>query len=211
VFVGEQMTEPGRETIDRVRRDTPIASTRSLPRWEHEARARTRSAIRRFGIPLTGLLERDATESDTRLLVTDFLCDALGFDKYEDLTTEYQVKGEFAGYGVRVDRQLVAFVEVKRCTQKLDMRHLRRVQMHAVREGVEWICLTNGRVWQVYHLTGGLPLIVDLVLEVDLLGEDTLVQNADQLFHLTKEALRRRLLDGLWMDLRARLSRTEAL
>jgi hypothetical protein len=40
------------------------------------------------------LADRDANEGDTRLLVTDFLCDGLGFDKYSDLTTEYQVKGE---------------------------------------------------------------------------------------------------------------------
>ena len=202
------MTELSPETIEWVRRDTP---TRSLPKWEHEARASTRSAIRRFSKPLADLLERDANESDTRLLVTDFICEALGFDKYEDLTTEYQVKGEFAGYGVRIDRQLVAFIEVKRCTQKLDMRHLRQVQMYAVDEGVEWICLTNGQVWQVYHLTGGLPLIVDLPLEVDLLGDDTLEQKADGLFHLTKEALKRRLLDDLWMALRERLSRAEPL
>ena len=30
------------------------------------------------------------------MLITDFLCDGLGYDKYVDLTTEYQVKGEFA-------------------------------------------------------------------------------------------------------------------
>jgi hypothetical protein len=105
---------------------------------------------------------------------------------------------EFADYGVRIDRQLVAFIEVKRCTQKLNMRHLRQVQMYAVNEGVEWIVLTNGQVWQVYHLTGGLPLIVDLALEVDLLSEDPLGQKADGMFHLTKEALKRRLLDDLW-------------
>jgi hypothetical protein len=49
--------------------------------------------------------------------VTDFLCDGLGFDKYEDLTCEYQVKGDFADYGIRIDKQMIAFVEVKRCTQ----------------------------------------------------------------------------------------------
>ena len=154
--------------------------------------------MRRFGRPLADLLERDANEGDTRLLVTDFLREGLGFDKHEDLTTECQVKGEFAGYGVRIDRRLVAFVEVKRCTQKLAMRHLRRVQMYAVSEGVEWIILTNGQVWQVYHLTGGLPLIIDPVLEVDLLSDDPLAQKADGLFHLSKEALKRRLLDDLW-------------
>jgi hypothetical protein len=78
------------------------------------------------------------------------------------------------------------------------MRHLRQVQMYAVNEGVEWIILTNGQVWQVYHLTGGLPLIIDLALEVDLLSGDPLAHKADRLFHLTKEALKRRLLDDLW-------------
>jgi hypothetical protein len=34
------------------------------------------------------LIARNANEGDTRLLVTDFLCDGLGYDKYEDLTTE---------------------------------------------------------------------------------------------------------------------------
>ena len=42
------------------------------------------------------LIARDANEGDTRLLVTDFLCDGLGYNKYEDLATEYQVE-EFPG------------------------------------------------------------------------------------------------------------------
>jgi predicted type IV restriction endonuclease len=147
---------------------------------------------------LLDLVERDANEGDTRLLVTDFLCDGLGFDKYEDLTTEYQVKGEFADYGIRIEKQLIAFIEVKRCTQKLGARHLRQVQMYAVNEGVEWMILTNGQVWQVWHLTGGLPVVVDLALEVDLLGEGTIAQKVDSLFHLSKDAIRRRLLDELW-------------
>lgn len=173
------------------------AAARNVPKWEQDARARIRTAVRRFAKPLNDLLERDANEGDTRLLVTDFLCEGLGFDKYEDLTTEYQVKGEFADYGIRVDKQLVAFIEVKRCTQKLGAKHLRQVQSYAVNEGVEWMILTNGQTWQVYHLTGGLPVVVDVALEVDLLT-GTPAQRADGLFYLSKEALKRRLLDDLW-------------
>jgi predicted type IV restriction endonuclease len=112
---------------------------RDAPKWETEARDRLRAAIRRFSRPLADLVARDANEGDTRLLVTDFLCDGLGFDKYADLTTEYQVKGEFADYGVRIDRDLVAFIEVKRVATKLSTRHLRQVEMYAVNEGVEWV------------------------------------------------------------------------
>jgi predicted type IV restriction endonuclease len=182
--------------VSRARATAPNA--RSAPKWEQDARARMRAAVRRFSKPLNDLLERDANEGDTRFLVTDFLCEGMGFDKFEDLTTEYQVKGEFADYGMRIDKQLIAFIEVKRCTQKLGVKHLRQVQSYAVNEGVEWMVLTNGQVWQVYHLTGGLPVIVDLALEVDLLADRSSIQKADALFYLSKEALRRRLLDDLW-------------
>lgn len=149
----------------------PRDAKRSAPKWETSARERVRTTVRRFHKPLNDLVERDANEGNTRLLVTDFLCDGLGFDKYEDLTTEYQVKGDFADYGIRIEKQLIAFIEVKRCTQKLGLRQLRQVQMYAVNEGVEWMILTNGQVWQVWHLTGGLPVAVDLALEIDLLSD----------------------------------------
>jgi hypothetical protein len=43
--------------------------------------------------------------------------------------------------------------------------------MYAVNEGVEWMILTNGQVWQVWHLTAGLPVVLDIALEVDILGD----------------------------------------
>lgn len=193
--VAGEASKPLVQTVDTRQ---PRDAKRSAPKWETGARERVRTAVRRFHKPLNDLVERDANEGDTRLLVTDFLCDGLGFDKYEDLTTEYQVKGEFADYGIRIDKQLIAFIEVKRCTQKLGIRQLRQVQMYAVNEGVEWMILTNGQVWQVWHLTGGLPVVVDLALEVDLLGDAAAAQKADALFHLSKDAIKRRLLDELW-------------
>ena len=62
---------------------------------------------------------------------------------------------------------------------------------------------TSGVVWQVYHITGGLPIVVDLALEVDLFGEEPLAQKANQLYYLTKESLKRRQIDTLWQAKRA--------
>ncbi len=179
------------------------SALRAAPKWETEARDRLKTAVRRFSKPLADLAARDANEGDTRLLVTDFLCDALGFDKYADLTTEYQVKGEFADYGVRIERELIAFIEVKRIATKLATKHLRQVEMYAVNEGVEWVILTNGAVWQVYHLTGGLPVAIDLALRVDLLADESLSRKVNQLFYLTRESLKRRQIDELWRAKRA--------
>ena len=175
----------------------------AVPKWETVARERMRAAIKKFSKPLADLVARDANEGDTRLLVTDMLCDGFGFDKYAELTTEYRVKGEFADYGIRLDKDLIAFLEVKRVATKLAAKHLRQVETYAVNEGVEWVILTSGVVWQVYHITGGLPIVVDLALEVDLLGEDTLAQKANQLYYLTKESLKRRQIDALWQAKRA--------
>lgn len=181
---------------------TKKAST-SGPKWELAARERMKTAIKKFSKPLTDLVARDANEGDTRLLVTDMLCEGFGFDKYSELTTEYRVKGEFADYGIRIDKDLIAFLEVKRVATRLAAKHLRQVESYAINEGVEWVILTSGVVWQVYHITGGLPIIVDLALEVDLLGEDTLAQKANQLYYLSKESLKRRQMDALWQAKRA--------
>jgi predicted type IV restriction endonuclease len=178
----------------------PSAAT---PKWETAARERMRGAIKKFNKPLADLVARDANEGDTRLLVTDMLCEGFGFDKYAELTTEYRVKGEFADYGIRLDKDLIAFLEVKRVATKLAAKHLRQVESYAVNEGVEWVILTSGVVWQVYHITGGLPIVVDLALEVDLFDEDTVAQKANLLYYLTKESLKRRQIDTLWQAKRA--------
>ena len=178
-------------------------SSNSAPKWETAARERMRAAIKKFSKPLTDLVARDANEGDTRLLVTDMLCEGFGFDKYSDLTTEYRVKGEFADYGIRIDKDLIAFLEVKRVATRLAAKHLRQVESYAINEGVEWVILTSGVVWQVYHITGGLPIIVDLALEVDLLGEDSLAQKANQLYYLSKESMKRRQMDALWQAKKA--------
>src|SRR3954462_6387928 len=82
-------------------------SQAAAPKWEIAARERMKGAIKRFSKPLADLVARDANEGDTRLLVTDMLCDGFGFDKYSELTTEYRVKGEFADYGIRLDKELI--------------------------------------------------------------------------------------------------------
>ena len=172
----------------------------SAPKWEQDARESIKSAIRRFSKPLQEIVSRDANEGDTRLLVTDFLCAGLGYDKFEDLTTEFAVRGEFADYGIRIDKQLAAFVEVKRAAQKLNARHLRQVETYAVKEGLEWIVLTNGQTWQAYHVYAqtGQQVATHLALEVDILGDSPLNKKVDSLFFLHRDALKRGLIDELW-------------
>ena len=181
----------------------PARQASAGPKWEVEARDRVKAGIRKFAKPLNDLIARDANEGDTRMLVNRMLTDVLGYDEFNDLTTEYAVKGEFADYGIRIDRDLVAFVEVKRVATTLGSKHLRQAEMYAVNEGVEWIILTNGADWRAYHLSAGLPVEIDLALDVNLVGDEPLGQKAAQLFYLTRESLKRRQIDEVWKAKRA--------
>ena len=109
------------------------------------------------------------------------------------------VRGEFADYALRIDGQLAAMIEVKRIATALAAKHLRQVEMYGVNEGVEWLVLTNGPVWQVYRLVPGMPVSVDLVLKVDLLAEgESLAKKADKLVHLHKAFMQHGTLADLW-------------
>jgi hypothetical protein len=44
----------------------------------------------------------------------------------------------------------------------------------------------------------GLPVVLDLALEVDLLGDGGPTQKADGLFPLSKEGFKHRVIDELW-------------
>jgi len=74
-----------------------------------------------------------------------------GYDKYEDLTTEYMIKGEFADYGIRIDKQIIAFVEVKRHDGNSDeapaagrdVRRERRRRVDHAHERSRGTCITS--------------------------------------------------------------------
>ncbi|MBI5948924.1 MAG: type I restriction enzyme HsdR N-terminal domain-containing protein [Chloroflexi bacterium] len=190
----------------------------TVPKWETDARERIKAELRQAGKILPALIEGDAVEANTRVFVHKFLCDGLGFDPFADLTGEYQVKGEFADYGVRIDKQLVAFVEIKRVTTKLAEKHLAQVKAYAINEGVEWAILTNGQHWQVYHLepknaaaiVGGPLVDVTLTIEVDLLGDETPSKKTDKLLLITKDSWRKHQIDELWKARRATSPRSLA-
>lgn len=173
------------------------------PKWESAAKDRIKSGLTKVAKPIEGLRSRDAVEADTRLLVTDVLCDLLGYDKYEDLTAEYQVKGEFADYGVRIEKQLVAFVEIKRVSQKLNATHLRQVENYALKNGVSWAILTNAQHWQVYHVEAvtGEQSELALVVEVDLLDAAVRAnEKVERLFLFSREGIQRGRLDNFWRE-----------
>jgi len=54
---------------------------------------RARTNLRKFQRILESARKRDVNESDTSVIVKDMLSDLLGYDKYEEVTTELAIRG----------------------------------------------------------------------------------------------------------------------
>jgi predicted type IV restriction endonuclease len=178
-----------------------MVENKALSKWELAVRDRISQKLKSFQKSTQTLIDQDAVEANTRLLVTDFLCYALGFDKYSDLDAELNVSGDFADYGIRINGQLVAIVEVKRIKQTLNATHLRQAESYALREGVQWIFLTNGQIWQIYHVDPKKNEKADrqLVLSVDLLDPSSRSpKKIDALVYFSKEFISKGKVDELW-------------
>lgn len=175
------------------------ANGNSRPQWSVRTKDRLKSVVKQQTKSLHKLLEDDANESKVRLVVNEILMKGLGYDDLDDLDTEYISRGEFVDYGIRIDRQLVAFVEVKRSSTKLGIKHLRQVEHYAMNEGVEWLWLTNGHHWQVWHIEDQTPIQAELVFEVDFLDREELMpRKIGKFFYLTKESMKREEICDFW-------------
>jgi hypothetical protein len=144
--------------------------------------------------------QRDVSEADTVTLVKDILADIFGFDKYAELTSEVAIRGTYCDLGIRLEEKLVELIEVKAVGIELNDRHLKQVVDYAANQGLEWVILTNGVVWQLHHVIFAKPIDSRLVLSVDLTTVDWKKEaQLEQLYPFTREGLtkgaHRELLD----------------
>ncbi|MDR3136750.1 MAG: type I restriction enzyme HsdR N-terminal domain-containing protein [Coriobacteriales bacterium] len=109
-------------------------------------------AIPRINALTTKAVNEKWQEADTRKIVQRVLTDMLGWDEFENLTAEYQIRGQYADIVIQANGSFYAVVEIKQIGAKLNERHILQASNYAINEGVEWIFLTNGNVWQAYRI-----------------------------------------------------------
>lgn len=106
---------------------------------------------------------RDVSEADTVTLVKDMLTDIFGYDKYNELTSEQQIRGTYCDLAVRIDGKIRVLIEVKAAALSLNESHLRQSINYGAQEGIEWVVLTNGIDWRLYRIKFGQPIDFELV------------------------------------------------
>ena len=166
---------------------------------EEKAKARIRDALRKYTSVLEAAKQQDKAEADTSKIVLTILGDALGYDEFEEVTAQYKVKGQYIDYAVKVGGDIKFIVEVKAVGTALKPDHLRQVTTYAVNEGVDWAVLTNGPVWQLYHIAFERPVNVELVFEVDLLCTDR-AGVVDLLYLISRQAVLKDAVKKYWTD-----------
>jgi hypothetical protein len=128
--------------------------------------------LKKYQRVLEAARQRDIGEADTITIITDFLCDALGYDKYKEVSSEHAIRGTYVDRVVTVDNKKRFLIEAKAIGVELKDAHVKQAVDYAANEGVSWVVLSNGAVWRLYNLKFGKPIDKTLVFEIDLLSCD---------------------------------------
>ena len=150
---------------------------------------RARTNLRRYQKILESARSRDVNESDTAVIVSDFLADVLGYSKYEEITTEFAVRSTFCDLAIKLGGQVHFLIEVKSIGTALRDNHLRQAVDYGAHHGIEWVLLTNGVEWHSYRIRFEQPIAWDLVFSIDLLDPLTKpAQLLEKLYLISREA-----------------------
>jgi hypothetical protein len=101
---------------------------------------------------------RDVSEADTVTIVKDLLSELFGYDKWAELTSEHSIRGTFCDLAVKLDGKLAFLIEVKAIGLDLKDSHIKQAIDYASNQGCEWVVLTNGIEWRLYHVLFKKPI-----------------------------------------------------
>lgn len=125
------------------------------------------AGIKRYQPILAAAKARDVGETDTVTIVKDMMADIFGYDKYTELTSEYAIRGTYCDLAIKLDSKLSTLMEVKAIGLELKEAHVKQAVDYAANQGVDWVLLTNGIRWCVYHVVFSRPIQTELVVDID--------------------------------------------
>jgi hypothetical protein len=95
------------------------------------------------------------------------LADVSGYDKYSEVTSEFSIRGTYCDLATKIDGAAQTLIEVKAIGLELKDSHVKQAVDYAANQGVEWVLLTNGIKWRVYHVVVAKPIDHALVVDID--------------------------------------------
>lgn len=151
---------------------------------------RVASSLKKYQRITQAQQKADVAEADTVTLVKDILADIFGYDKYDELTSEHQIKSTFCDLAIKIGGKLRLLIEVKSAGSALADNHLRQVIDYGAHQGIHWVILTNAVEWRLIRVYVANQISHEEVCRVVLAGVSP--KNEDhlqQLFLFAKEGL----------------------
>jgi len=168
----------------------------------------TATKLKRYAQAFRDARERGANESDTVMFLVKFFEEVLGYDPLAgEISKEVAIKDRYCDIGLKIAGSIEVLVEAKAAGNKgLRDRDIEQAENYASRHGIEWVLLTNGIEWQLYHVSfsegEGEGIRHDLAFETNLVeGEPEKVWEVLGL--LTKDAFEKDILDDFWTHRKA--------
>jgi hypothetical protein len=151
------------------------------------------------------IMKADGNEAETRRRVERIFENVMGYDAFDHLSRERAIRGagetEHVDFTIQlepgVDAEPLIMVELKRVGVNLSLKHLKQVTSYAIDSGCEWVLLTNGREWKLYHVEFGQPPVTKLIEQWNLL-EDDIVELAAKFATISYKQVKRNSLNKLW-------------
>ena len=142
------------------------------------------AGLKRYQPILAAAKARDVGETDTVTIVKDMLADIFGYDKYSELTSEHAIRGTYCDLAIKLDAKLSTLIEVKAVGIDLKEQHVKQAVDYASNQGVDWVLLTNGIRWCVYHVFFTRPIAQELVVDIDICALNTRSDSDLELLYL---------------------------
>lgn len=158
---------------------------------------RLNKQVRKFQSVLESAHKRDVNEADTVLIITDILSEVFGFDKYTEITSEQAVRGTYCDLAVKLDGKIEYLIEVKAIGLSLKENHLRQALGYGANNGIPWVVLTNGLVWELYRIKFEKPIDYDKVMAFDYAQlNPRKLEDQEQLYVLCKEGIAKAAIES---------------
>lgn len=164
----------------------------------------TKKAIQDARAMMDQVIKMDGNEAETRRRIERMFESLMGYDAFKHITREHAIHGvgdtehcDFAIVTEDKPQMPAILIEIKRVSIELAAKQLKQAASYAINIGCEWVVLTNGVTWQLYHITFGQPPETTLIEAWNLMNDDIPVL-ADKFGIISYKNVKRSGLKILW-------------
>lgn len=142
----------------------------------------TKKAINDARAMIEEAIRTDISEAETSRRIEVIFESLMGYNRFKHITSEHAIHAigdsDYCDFAICIEEDKKVpnvLIEIKKATMELAEKHLKQTASYAINKGCEWAILTNGKTWQLYHISFGQPPQTTLLDSWDLIEDDPAV------------------------------------